>query len=43
LAKLQIGIFGSGVVAGLVQTNVFKPELVPAPEPDYPLMEEDQK
>jgi MIP family channel proteins len=38
-----IGIFAGGIIAGLVQTYVFKPEPEPAPKPDYPLTEEDQK
>jgi MIP family channel proteins len=38
-----IGIFAGGIVAGLVQTNIFKPEPEPAPKPDYPLTEADQK
>jgi aquaporin Z len=38
-----IGIFAGGIIAGLVQTYVFKPEPVPAPKPDYPLTEADQK
>jgi MIP family channel proteins len=38
-----IGIFAGGIIAGLVQTYVFKPEPTPPPKPDYPLTEADQK